>query len=196
MSSDENSCSATAQANPDASNESSFENSEAPKAQVEHSHGHTARHGTTRSRSLPRSSSSSPRPTPPALFSTPSSPLHPVSPPSPLPPEDGTLKWGLHTAVSSARGPCEAPSLPTPLPSASSQSAQSAQVTASCDNNGSAQKGKLADDLVAPLLRSFASLQVEDGEDGAPVGSATTQTPSPPLWYVHNLLRAHCAYHC
>nr|VWO94125.1 Immunoglobulin G-binding protein A (IgG-binding protein A) (Staphylococcal protein A) (SpA) [Ganoderma boninense] len=147
----------------------------APHTQPGRSHDGAAPHRTARAHSLPRSASSSPHPSPLPPFSTPSSPVHSHSQANSLPPEHGPLSRSLRAVVIPSIHPSTDPPPLTTRPSP--VSSQSAQVASLGDEKGSTLTiDKPADLLVDPLLRSFASLHVQDGET-----SEATGTLSPPL---------------
>ena len=149
------------------------------------SHGRAAQHGTARSHSPPHCPSSSPHPSPIPPFSTIPSPLPSLSRGRLLPPEHGALASGLHMAIPSTQ-----PSSGHPPPSAPHSLATSRLACLEGDTDSTSSDDKLVEDLVDPLLLSFASLHVQDG-----VASEATDIPSPPLWYVHTLSCIPCSYY-
>ncbi|KAI1790681.1 hypothetical protein LXA43DRAFT_1095284 [Ganoderma leucocontextum] len=128
-----------------------------------------------RSDSLPPSSPSLPaHPASPPPFSTPSSPLHSVSPPTLLRLDNNALNSTLHGAIPVTKHPSSDPVSPlTPASPAGSQSTQTA--SSRPDHKPPQTADKPVEDLVAPLLQSFASLHV----DG--VSTPKAQPASPPL---------------
>lgn len=158
-------------------------------------HG-AALHSVAPSRSLPSSPLSSPRPAVLPPFSTPSSPLHSLSEPI-LPPSDhehGTPDSALPGITSTPKSRCTATAVAfSPIVVARSPtSSQPMPVASSCtDHKLLHTSDNPTDDLVDPLLQSFASLHVEDG-----VASAKARMPSPPLWYVPASSPVHHPYHC
>lgn len=123
------------------------------------------------------------RPSSPLLPSDLRSPPSPLSsPPLPSRPSRTPLelisKDDAHGIAPHASPGSDASALPPLPPSPSSSSSQSTQTTTSPPGQNSPQgKHAQADELVAPLLHSFASLHVEDG-----VASVATSGPSFPLW--------------
>ena len=114
-------------------------------------------------------------------------PLHGVSPTHSLPssPPSSPLPT-LLPLFSTPSSPLDTLSKPTLLPSHHQHGAP--------DSTLSSQPLYISEnpteDLVAPLLRSFASLHVEDG-----LASAKARMPSPPLWYVPTQSPVHRSYH-